>query len=250
MSEVIARPATGTTKIPTRSEAAPSPTPEPVEPPPSEANISNDEMTAATSACELLQSSYDDHWTDIPIYSGELMTAAIEALQGVCEKRGETDAQSAFERAAAAIQGAVEILRKEQPDSPAIATMEQAFSTLESAALSYGFAQEPCKALANGIRTGVRSRRRLQPQGTTADYIIARNPPGEIHLDSQDELERFVLKGSDVLASLNVCLAYLVQEQDGPNQGFVADFATHVNDLMYEHQTAVKWLLDEKAGDA
>lgn len=86
----------------------------------------------------------------------------------------------------------------------------------------------------------------------TATYTIARNDQGEIHFDDREDLERFVVQGVSMLASLNVCLSSLVNsigEGGGPDYGFIADFSTHVSNLTYEHQSALECLFG-KAGAA
>ncbi|MCT6720036.1 hypothetical protein [Acidovorax sp. K2F] len=87
------------------------------------------------------------------VYTNQLLELAFACLSEV------NDGADAFHSAAAAVYGAINTERADRPSSPIIPEMQQAFAALNSAALSYGFAEGGCEALANGIRAGQRQFR-------------------------------------------------------------------------------------------
>ena len=160
------------TKTPARTKAAPLPTPEPVEQATTEAPISADEKTVAAAAAAQLQSIYDTHWKDLGVYASSLLTTAIRGLGAIQDYQGEVDRGDVFHHAAAAVSGALALTRAAQPEGTAIGPMETAFQLLETADIGYGFEQEPCEALAAGIRTGARQVNEAPAQGYTPAQLL------------------------------------------------------------------------------
>ena len=143
------------TKASARAKAAPSTTPVETQAAtaPDTSSCTEDERLVINTLREQLQQIYDLHWGQIYLYSNELLQAGVEALENV------DDSSTALHRAAALTYGALTMQKVERPDSAEIAVIEAVFTSLNSAAISYGFSEEGCVALANGIRAGQRQFR-------------------------------------------------------------------------------------------
>ena len=146
------------TKAPTRAKASPAPTA------PEAIAGNDDEAFAAATLAQQLQAIYDTCWQDLGVYPSSLVLMAIKVLENVHNCSEEVDRGEVFHNAAAAVSGALAVVKAKQPDAPFVGKLEATFQTLQSADISYGFNQEPCEALANGIRAGQRQfRDRPQP---------------------------------------------------------------------------------------
>lgn len=143
------------TKAPARAKAALSTTPveTPVATAPDTSSCTEDERLVINTLREQLQQIYDLHWGQIYLYSNELLQAGVEALENV------DDSSAALHRAAALTYGALSMQKAERPGSEATAVIEAVYTALNSASISYGFSEEGCVALANGIRAGQRQFR-------------------------------------------------------------------------------------------
>ena len=143
------------TKASARAKAAPSTTPVETQAAtaPDTSSCTEDERLVINTLREQLQQIYDLHWGQIYLYSNELLQAGVEALENV------DDSSAALHRAAALTYGALTMQKVERPGSAEIAVIEAVFTSLNSAAISYGFSEEGCVALANGIRAGQRQFR-------------------------------------------------------------------------------------------
>ena len=168
----------GATKAPARNKAAPAPAPEPTDETASNAAITDDEKTVAAAASQQLQSIYEAHWADMPMHASGLLHIAIRDLSGIQDAGNEVDRGEVFHNAAAYISGALAIGRAARPEAAFIDPMDNAFSILESASISYGFVQEPCEALSVGIRAGARPFReqpmppiRREPESAQATHL-------------------------------------------------------------------------------
>lgn len=140
------------TKAPTRPKATPSSAPAETPGPtaPDTGSCTEDERLVINTLREQMQQIYDLQWGQIYLYSNELLLAGVEALENV------DDSSTALHRAAALAYGALTMQKVERPGSAEISVIEAVFKSLNSAAISYGFAEEGCVALANGIRAGLR----------------------------------------------------------------------------------------------
>lgn len=143
------------TKAPTRPKATPSSAPAETPGPtaPDTGSCTEDERLVINTLREQMQQIYDLHWGQIYLYSNELLLAGVEALENV------DDSSTALHRAAALTYGALTMQKVERPGSAEISVIEAVFKSLNSAAISYGFSEEGCVALANGIRAGQRQFR-------------------------------------------------------------------------------------------
>lgn len=157
MTEVSTRPQVGATKAPARLKKASSHTPELTAQATPEAPISDHESTVAVIAAGQLQGIYDAHWSDLGVHASSLLLRAARELSAIQDCCGETDRGDVFHNAEAAVSGGLAIIRAKKPDSSAISPLEAIFQTLESAAISYGFDQDPREALATGIRAGAQA---------------------------------------------------------------------------------------------
>lgn len=171
------------TKAPARPKAKGTPSPTVTTQAASQvppANLTDDELLVMKTLREQLQQIYDLHWGQIHIYSNELLLAGVEALSNVA------DSSDALHRAAALTCGAISMQKAERPGSEATAVIEAVYTALNSASISYGFSEEGCVALANGIRAGQRQfrdrptppiRRADEPSQSQAGY---RHSPRDI----------------------------------------------------------------------
>lgn len=150
MSEVTTRPAKRATKAPPRAQSAPATPPE-AQAEPQTSPITADEALVAATLAEQLRAICDARWQEMTVYGNELLEVAIASLGAL------RDGCAEFHRAAAAVYGALNTERADRPCGPVIPELEQAFAALNSAAVSYGFSEGGCEALANGIRAGQRS---------------------------------------------------------------------------------------------
>lgn len=143
------------TKAPARAKAAPSTTPVETQAAtaPDTSSCTEDERLVINTLREQLQKIYDLHWGQMHLYSNELLLAGVEALSNVA------DSSDALHRAAALTYGALSMQKAERPGSEATAVIEAVYTALNSASISYGFSEEGCVALANGIRAGQRQFR-------------------------------------------------------------------------------------------
>ena len=87
----------------------------------------------------------------------------------------------------------------------------------------------------------------LTPQGVVGvtKLLIEGNGPGEVCVSSREDLRRYVLSQATTIASLSVCLTYLINTAAGPDGGFVSDYAEHLNNLIFQQENAVKLLLGD-----
>lgn len=152
MANSIADAPVRATKAPPGAQSAPATPPE-AQAEPQTSPLTADEALVAETMAEQLKNLCDSQWTEMTCYTNQLLELAISCL---CE---DSDGAAQFHRAAAAVYGAINTERADRPSSPVITEMEQAFAALNSAALSYGFAEGGCEALANGIRAGQRQFR-------------------------------------------------------------------------------------------
>ena len=152
MSEVTTRPAKRATKAPTRAQSAPVTAPA-APAVPETSPITADEALVAAVLAEQLRAICDARWQEMTVYGNELLEIAIASLGDL------RDGCAEFHRAAAAVYGALNSEREDRPCGPVIPELEQAFAALNSAAVSYGFSEGGCEALANGIRAGQRQFR-------------------------------------------------------------------------------------------
>ncbi len=155
MSNATAAAPERATKAPSRAKATPSSAPAETPGPtaPDTSSSTEDERLVINTLREQLQQIYDLHWGQIYLYSNELLLAGVEALENV------DDSSTALHRAAALTYGALTMQKVERPGSAEISVIEAVFTSLNSAAISYGFSEEGCVALANGIRAGQRQFR-------------------------------------------------------------------------------------------
>lgn len=155
MSNATAVAPVRATKAPRRPKATPSSAPAETPGPtaPDTGSCTEDERLVINTLREQMQQIYDLHWGQIYLYSNELLLAGVEALENV------DDSSTALHRAAALVYGALTMQKVERPGSAEISVIEAVFTSLNSAAISYGFSEEGCVALANGIRAGQRQFR-------------------------------------------------------------------------------------------
>lgn len=154
MTNATAEAPVRATKATARQKAAASP-PSVAEEQASPASpATDDEKTVAATAVEQLQDIYETHWKDLGMYASGLLHTAISRLSTIHDKQDEVDRGDVFHSAAAAISGALAITRAAQSEGIVIGPLQGVFQILESAAISYGFVQEPCEALAVGIQAG------------------------------------------------------------------------------------------------
>ena len=152
------------TKAPASAKKAPAPAP--TKQPMHEGELDNPEVTVAVAAVELIQLAQDHHSANMgpdglgSVYGSELTYQAIEQLQGLIAGEPEYPGSTVFHAVAAIVCGALAYDRIARPAATERHSwLEQAFTILDSAAISHDFVQEPCEALAIGIRAGARPHR-------------------------------------------------------------------------------------------
>ncbi|MFT4195007.1 hypothetical protein [Ottowia sp.] len=109
-----------------------------------------DVIAVAATVAEQLQRTYDNNWRELPLYCSDLVQAAIDRMKAQCEQ-GTGNAATEFYSAAAAIAGAMAIMRAENPGSPGIAQLEQIHKLIDTAAVSLDFEMRPLEGMVAGI---------------------------------------------------------------------------------------------------
>lgn len=88
------------------------------------------------------------------IHAHTLIDLALEELDKLAAGKSEDEGASVY-RVAACLAGARAHDKAESPNSTARhAVLQQAYEAAESASISFGFVEEPCEALAQGIKVG------------------------------------------------------------------------------------------------
>lgn len=147
------------TKAPSRAKATPGAAPTKALIAPEATAIEGDEVLVAETLAQQLRAIYEAHWEDLGGYASGLVLMATKILGTIHNCSEEVDQGDVFHNAAAAVSGALAVVKAKQPTAPIVDKLEATFQTLQSADISYSLTQEPCEALADGIRAGQRQYR-------------------------------------------------------------------------------------------
>lgn len=163
------------------------------------------------------------------VWSGEserLIRCAAELAQDIIElvKNGEADIQNELYDVAALIKAALRV--------PGDRTGPERRSWLTEAGSIIMDLNEDPETMTDSLPPD---------RANAAELIVHGNHYGDQHFSGLKELKTFVRYRADLIASLSVCFQQVVLHVD---DSFHQDYFEHLNDLIYQQQTATTMLLD------